>query len=778
MYRVPALAWSAPSTARLLAVASMAAASACGGGYGSGSGYRTGPTVGGKAFDGAVSGATIALFELAPAGTLVLPALATATTAADGSYSLAIPPTATAPLELTSTGGTYKDDVTGAVTPAPDLAVIVTSFSGTSIAAQLTPLTTLEAQVATAMAATSGGTPSVATFAAGIDSALGAYLGVPAPTTTPLVDVTTAGCASAASQASQDASLAVAALAQLASTYGVTVGDLVLAVAQDLGSDGVLDGMAKGAPLTVPLSGGTVQLCTIEGDCPGAGGSGFAQQLLGSMNGFVASAANLCKAAPSSSMMSAMGAGSRSPHFFFTVGASFPSIFGGGMVLELDGQYDVTVDSSGPVTFPLFVPSGATYDVTVKTQPPGQACTPVKTTGTVTANVDVPITCNLTGNAYQVSFQVSGLLGSGFLVSDGFGELGPTSSVAAFVSPLAAGSPYTISVVSQPTNPDQVCTVTANGSGVVSSTSITSPAQVTCSSSPSVYAVDGTGTLFAFDASGKELTHATFPGVVASLDGGGLTADARNVYLTLGASTGGSQGGVLAFDRSTLAPVTLASGAFGGVATPRGIAWDPHDSRFFVGNGGSTVTVYDANGAYLSAFPNGPTADAIYGPSGVAFDATTDTLWVANYTGGSGVAPSYGVAQFTEGAAVAQTINPATQFIAPMMPTSELPYSIAACVAATSPRDVVVVGFRPSGGSGGSPQGGIYATSGSLVAPFTPQLAAAGQPNAISCSSTGVIYVASDDGLHLYSMSGAGVALPSGGFAALSAPVYGVLAVY
>ena len=113
-----------------------------------------------------------------------------------------------------------------------------------------------------------------------------------------------------------------------------------------------------------------------------------------------------------------------------------------------------------------------------------------------------------------------------------------------------------------------------------------------------------------------------------------------------------------------------------------------------------------------------------------------------------------------------------------MMPTSELPYSIAACVAATSPRDVVVVGFRPSGGSGGSPQGGIYATSGSLVAPFTPQLAATGQPNAISCSSTGVIYVASDDGLHLYSTSGAGVALPSGGFTLLSAPVFGVLAVY
>jgi hypothetical protein len=70
----------------------------------------------------------------------------------------------------------------------------------------------------------------------------------------------------------------------------------------------------------------------------------------------------------------------------------------------------------------------------------------------------------------------------------------------------------------------------------------------------------------------------------------------------------------------------------------------------------------------------------------------------------------------------------------------------------------------------------VYSLSGTLVGAFSSQLAATAQPNAISCSSTGSIYVAANDGLHIYSTAGTAIALPSGGFTGMTAPLFGVYA--
>jgi hypothetical protein len=773
----------------------------CGGGGGSSSNPApTGAVLSGAVVDGPVSGATVSVFALAASGvplpsTALLPEpLATTSSSASGAYTLPpLPATFTGPVEVTSSGGTYKDDVTGATVAGPTLSAIIPSVAAgtTTLSAQLTPLTTLAAQIAIQTAAEPGA--DITSLATTMNGLVADYFGGQADiVATPIVDVSTASCASAATAASTDYSTVLAGLSYLASNNPsgaqVSVIDLIGAIAQDIAPpDGVLDGYASGAPITVPTTaGGTTTLCAIEGNCLPltASSSTLAQRVQTAVTAFAASTKNACGVAPSSALLSALALRNTPQRFFFPIGGGFSNIFGAGLVLSIDGATPLTIDSNAPFTFPALFANGYHYDVEVMTQPPGQTCTMSTNTGTVaSANVsNVSVDCELSGTAYPLSYEVTGLTGSGLLLTDGFATAGASNGASAFQA-LAAGSPYTISVLTQPSNPTQTCTVVANGTGTVSSTSVNSPAQITCSggqATPAVYVIDSTNTLFAFDALGNKLAQVSLPFVVGNINGGGITTDANNVYVTIGATTSNFlSGGVVAYDKTTLAPVTLANGSFSQLATPRGIVYDPHNAQFYVGNGGTTVTVYDKAGTFLSSFPRGPGSDAIYGPSGIAFDATHDTIWVANLTGGNGVNPTYGVAEFQENDAVVQPpIVPATQFLAPSNPTRELPYAIGYCKGAgTGGADLVAVGFQAdNSGQGGVAEGGIYTTAGAPVAAFTPQLASAAQPNAISCSAAGSIWVGANDGLHAYTAAGALITLPLSGFKGPVAPIFGVLA--
>jgi hypothetical protein len=794
---------AAPRIALTLGCVGLLALHGCGGGGGSPSNPApSGAVLSGAVVDGPVAGATVSVFALAASGvplpsTTQLPEpLATTSSSASGAYTLPpLPATFTGPVEVTSSGGTYKDDVTGATVAGPTLSAIIPSVAAgtTTLSAQLTPLTTLAAQIAIQTAAEPGA--DITSLATTMNGLVADYFGGQADiVATPIVDVSSASCASAATAASTDYSTVLAGLSYLASNNPsgaqVSVIDLIGAIAQDVAPpDGVLDGYASGAPITVPTTtGGTTTLCAIEGNCLPltASSSTLAQRVQTAVTAFAASAKNTCGVAPSGALLSALASHNAPQKFFFSIGGGFSNIFGAGLVLSIDGATPLTIDSNAPFTFPALFANGYHYDVEVMTQPPGQNCTLSSNTGAVaSADVsNVSVDCELTGLAYQLSYQVSGLTGSGLILTDGFGLQAPNGNqFAAFVTDLAAGSPYAISVVTQPSNPEQTCTVGSNGTGTVSSTSITNPAQVTCTgaqATAAVYVIDSTNTLFAFDALGNKLAQVSLPFVVGNINGGGITTDANNVYVTIGATTSNFlSGGVVAYDKTTLAPVTLANGSFSQLATPRGIVYDPHNAQFYVGNGGTTVTVYDKAGTFVFSFPRGPGSDAIYGPSGIAFDATHDTIWVANLTGGNGVNPTYGVAEFQENDAVVQPpIVPATQFLAPTSPTRELPYAIGYCKGAgAGGTDLVAVGFQAdNSGQGGVAEGGIYTTAGALVAAFSPQLASAAQPNAISCSAAGSIWVAANDGLHAYTAAGAPITLPLSGFKGPVAPIFGVLA--
>ncbi len=82
----------------------------------------------------------------------------------------------------------------------------------------------------------------------------------------------------------------------------------------------------------------------------------------------------------------------------YTVGGTVSGLVGTGLVLRDNGRDDLAVAANGAIAFPTKIPSGATYTVTVFTQPtsPAQTCVITQGSGTVgTANITtVAVACS------------------------------------------------------------------------------------------------------------------------------------------------------------------------------------------------------------------------------------------------------------------------------------------------------------------------------------------------------------------------------------------------
>ncbi len=175
----------------------------------------------------------------------------------------------------------------------------------------------------------------------------------------------------------------------------------------------------------------------------------------------------------------------------FTVGGHVTGLSGSGLVLQDNGGDDLPISSSQAFTFSKTVGSGATYSVTVKTQPTGpvQVCTVSKGSGTITnANVtDVAVNC--TTNAFAVGGTVSGLAGTGLTVLMNGKNPVPIGANGPFTAAtLGTGVGYSVTVGTQPTNPSQTCLV-ANGTGTVGVAAV-SNITITCATNS--YGVGGT----------------------------------------------------------------------------------------------------------------------------------------------------------------------------------------------------------------------------------------------------------------------------------------------
>lgn len=169
----------------------------------------------------------------------------------------------------------------------------------------------------------------------------------------------------------------------------------------------------------------------------------------------------------------------------FTIGGTVSGLDGAGLVLQDNGGDNLTVVGTGSVKFTFASLVSGAYAVTVKTQPsnPAQNCTVVANgTGTATAPVtNVQISC---GAVYTIGGNVSGLLGTGLTLEDTLGTVldklpitGTGTVPFTFTIPAPINSTYTVTVVTQPTNPAQNCFVN-NGTGSVTGTVNT--VQVVC----------------------------------------------------------------------------------------------------------------------------------------------------------------------------------------------------------------------------------------------------------------------------------------------------------
>jgi hypothetical protein len=131
------------------------------------------------------------------------------------------------------------------------------------------------------------------------------------------------------------------------------------------------------------------------------------------------------------------------------------------------------------------VPSGTQYAVTVQTQPtnPTQVCSVANGTGTVAAAPVTNIAVTCATSTFSVGGTITNLDGSGLVLASGATTLqvAPGSTTFAFTG-VPSGTPYAVTIQSQPSNPTQVCTV-ANGTGTVGGADVSS-VSVTCVTTP------------------------------------------------------------------------------------------------------------------------------------------------------------------------------------------------------------------------------------------------------------------------------------------------------
>ena len=160
------------------------------------------------------------------------------------------------------------------------------------------------------------------------------------------------------------------------------------------------------------------------------------------------------------------------------ISAAVTGLNGAGLVLQDNGGDNLAVNANGQVTFPNKIPSGDTYAVTILTQPTNQNCTVANGTGTAGVTTATP-TVSCVTNLVTISVTVAGLSGGGLVLQDNGGDtLAPQANgTFHFATQIPSGNAYSVTVLTQPANPAQTCTVT-NGGGTAGPG--TGPALVTC----------------------------------------------------------------------------------------------------------------------------------------------------------------------------------------------------------------------------------------------------------------------------------------------------------
>jgi hypothetical protein len=176
----------------------------------------------------------------------------------------------------------------------------------------------------------------------------------------------------------------------------------------------------------------------------------------------------------------------------YTIGGTVTGLAGTGLVLQNNAGNNLTIAANGSFTFSTAIADGASYNVTVLTQPsaPNQICSVTNGTGTV-AGVNVTSVAVNCVNSYTIGGTVTSLAGTGLVLQNNAGNnLTITANgTFTFTTTLVNGTSYNVTVLTQPTSPNQICSV-SNPTGTVAGANVTSVA-VNCVNS---YTIGGTVT--------------------------------------------------------------------------------------------------------------------------------------------------------------------------------------------------------------------------------------------------------------------------------------------
>jgi serine/threonine-protein kinase len=205
----------------------------------------------------------------------------------------------------------------------------------------------------------------------------------------------------------------------------------------------------------------------------------------------------------------------------YTVGGSLSGLAAdASLVLQDNGGDALTLSANGAFVFGTAIAQNGSYAVTVAGQPTGQTCTVSQGSGAgMDANVgNVSVLCSTM--TYTIGGTVSGLSsGAQVTLADNSGDPLTVDANGAFMfaTPVAYGSSYSVTVLTQPVG--EVCTATGSGTGVAADVSTVA---VTCSTS--TYKIGGTLTGL---ATGGQVTLENNSGDALS-----LTADGPFTFVT------------------------------------------------------------------------------------------------------------------------------------------------------------------------------------------------------------------------------------------------------
>lgn len=183
------------------------------------------------------------------------------------------------------------------------------------------------------------------------------------------------------------------------------------------------------------------------------------------------------------------GGSNESSPVTYTVGGSVTGLVSGTTVtLQNNGGNNTPVAVNASFSFSSGVASGASYEVTVLTQPVGQVCSVAKASGVIgSANVSVAVTC--VPNPYTVGGTVTGLLPGNVLSLADNTSLGVSvtaNGAFTFTPAQPSGLTYTVAVAPQGQPAGQTCSV-ANGSGTIAGANVTN---VTVSCTTTTYQIN------------------------------------------------------------------------------------------------------------------------------------------------------------------------------------------------------------------------------------------------------------------------------------------------